>query len=273
MKEFQKRSIFGLLFAIVILGSILAGPWTFALVFGFFSVMILREFYHLAGTAGLFPQKKVGLTMGGTIFVLTFLNLKGVLSVSLAGLILPMLFVIPILELYRAKSNALENVAVTIFGILYISMPISLFSLYVFPNFPSGGRYDPDLLIILFILVWVYDSGAYLFGVTMGKHRLFERISPKKSWEGFFGGMLLSVVVAILINLFFSGYDLKFLIPFAIAISASGTVGDLFESLIKRNLGIKDSGNFMPGHGGWLDRFDSILFASPFVYIVIILFG
>lgn len=273
MKELQKRSISGLLFAAVLLGAILLSPWSFALLFAVFSIFILREFYQLAKSAGISAQKYAGLTIGALIFTLTFLQTKGVITVNLFGVLLPILFVIPAIELYRAKKNSLENISVTLFGILYVIYPLTLFNFFVFPEAPLDTRYDPTLLIYLYILIWAYDSGAYLFGVTFGKHRLFERISPKKSWEGFFGGWILALAVALLLQRIFPKFDTGFMLLIATIVTITGTLGDLVESMIKRNLGIKDSGKFLPGHGGLLDRFDSILFASPFVYLLIHFMG
>jgi phosphatidate cytidylyltransferase len=273
LKEFLIRSISGLLFATVLLGAIVLGPWSFALLFGLFSVFILREYYQLSKAAGVSPQKNVGQALGGLIFLTTFLYVKGVISVNMMGIYLALLFVVPAFELYRSKKNALENIAVTLFGILYITFSFSLFNFLVFPDFPRGNEYNPILLVFLFILIWAYDSGAYLFGVTFGKHRLFERISPKKSWEGFFGGWFLAMLLAFAMHRLFPYYHLFFMLLMATTVTIAGTFGDLIESMIKRNLGLKDSGKFMPGHGGLLDRFDSILFASPFVYLVVQIFG
>lgn len=273
MKELQKRSISGLLFAAVLLGAVLLSPWSFALLFAVFSAFILREFYQLSKIAGISPQKNVGIIIGVLIFSLTFLHTKGLLTVNPIGFFLSILFVIPAIELYRAKKNALENISVTLFGILYVIYPLTLFIFFVFPEAPLDNSYDPILLIFLYILIWAYDSGAYLFGVTFGKHRLFERISPKKSWEGFFGGWILALAIAILLQRLFPKYETEFMLLIATIVTITGTLGDLVESMIKRNLGIKDSGKFLPGHGGMLDRFDSILFASPFVYLLIHFMG
>jgi len=273
LKEFLKRSISGLLFAAVLLGAILYSPWSFALLFLLFSIFILREFYLLSKSSGLFPQTNLGITLGAIIFLLVFFQAKGVISVNVAGFCLSMLFLIPAYELFRAKENALENVAVTILGILYVIYPLSLFSYFVFPHESQENLYDPTLLIFLFMLIWSFDSGAYLFGITFGKHRLFERISPKKSWEGFFGGWLLSIVIALVMQRIFPKYGTGFMVILASIVTVTGTIGDLVESMIKRNLGVKDSGKFLPGHGGMLDRFDSILFASPFIYLLIHFIG
>ena len=269
MKEIQKRSISGLLFAVVLLASILLGPWSFALLFGLFSVFILREFYKLAKVAGFAPQKKVGLAIGGLVFAMTFLSAIGIISVNIAGIYFSVLFLVPAFELYRTKKNALENISITLFGILYVIFPFALFNFFVFPGFPDSHKYDPTLLIFLFILIWAYDSGAYLFGITLGKHKLFERISPKNSWEGFFGGWFLAVVLSLILHKFFPHFKPVTMVVLASVVAITGTFGDLIESMIKRNIGVKDSGKFLPGHGGLLDRFDSIIFASPFVYLVV----
>ena len=268
-----KRSISGLLFATVLVGAVVLGAWSFALLFGLFSIFILKEFYQLAKVAGISPQKYFGLFIGGTIFLLTFLNTKGIFSINLFGIFFSILFLVPAFELYRKKKNALENVAVTLFGILYVIYPLSLLNFFVFPNFPVDSKYDPILLLFLFVLIWVYDSGAYFFGVTFGKHRLFERISPKKSWEGFFGGWFCAVLFAFGLQFYFPKFEPWFMVLLATTVTITGTIGDLFESLIKRNIGIKDSGKFLPGHGGLLDRFDSIIFAAPFVYLLIHFLG
>jgi phosphatidate cytidylyltransferase len=273
LKEIHKRSISGLLFAVVLLGAILLGPWSFALLFGLFSIFILREFYKLSKVGGISPQRNLGLVTGAIIFIFTFLHARGIITVNLFGVCLSSLFIVPAYELFRSKKNSVENIAITIFGVLYIIYPFSLLNFFVYPDLPLNNRYDPTLLIYLFILIWVYDSGAYLFGVTFGKHRLFERISPKKSWEGFFGGWFLTLVFAVALHHFFPGFDMVFMLSIASIIAITGTFGDLVESMIKRNLGLKDSGKFLPGHGGLLDRFDSILFASPFVYLYITFFG
>ena len=269
MKELLKRSISGLLFASVLLGAVALGSWSFALLFGVFSVFILREFYQLAKASGVSPQKKLGLFIGGLIFVLTFLHVKGIFTANPIAIFLALFFIVPVCELYRAKKNSLQNMAVTLFGIIYVIFPFSLYNLVVFPDFPHSGRYTPQLLVFVFFLIWAFDSGAYLFGVSFGKHRLFERISPKKSWEGFFGGWFLSLVFAVAINHLYPEFKLIFMLLFATIVSITSTFGDLVESMIKRNIGIKDSGKFLPGHGGLLDRFDSILYAAPFVYLLI----
>ena len=120
-------------------------------------------------------------------------------------------------------------------------------------------------------MLWANDTGAYLFGMKFGKRKLFERHSPKKSWEGFFGGMFTSLIVAFVISHFFVELDTLVWAGMAILISSFGTLGDLVESMLKRSLDAKDSGSFLPGHGGFLDRFDGLLIAAPVVYVYLYL--
>jgi phosphatidate cytidylyltransferase len=165
-------------------------------------------------------------------------------------------------ELYLQKANPLNNWAYFILGQVLIALPFALLNYILFID-----KWQPLILLSVFATIWINDTGAYLIGVTIGKHRLFERISPKKSWEGFIGGALAALL---------SGYVFSFLIPqislinwfiFSEIIVIFGTFGDLMESLMKRTLDVKDSGNVIPGHGGLLDRFDSMLLAAPVVFI------
>ena len=123
------------------------------------------------------------------------------------------------------------------------------------------------------IFIWINDTGAFLVGITIGRHRLFERISPKKSWEGFIGGLIFSFITAWVFSLFYDNFSLIQWLGLSLTISISSTFGDLCESLLKRTIHIKDSGHILPGHGGLLDRFDSVLLAAPAAYIYIQIFG
>ena len=149
---------------------------------------------------------------------------------------------------------------------------MSLINFLVFPEILGGNNYTPKLLIALFSLIWIYDSGAYLVGVSIGKHRLFERISPKKSWEGAIGGTLTAILAAYFISVFVPEIDLIHWIAISMLTVISSTFGDLTESMFKRFFAIKDSGNLFPGHGGVLDRFDSLFFAVPVVVMYLKLF-
>ncbi len=269
MKEFHKRTLSGILLVIVLEGAIYLGPYTFGLLFLGLSVFILREFYSLSTIAGYSPQVYPGLAIGAILFLFSFLLANDIITSKSFLVFFPILFSIPIYELFRKKPKVLGNIALTIFGLFYVTVPFSVLNFLVHPTFPESGQYDPSLLFILFIIIWTCDSGAYIFGVRFGRHRLFERISPKKSWEGFIGGLAVSILSAWIMSLVFTQYSFYFLAIVATITVAAGTLGDLVESMFKRQIGIKDSGKFMPGHGGLLDRFDSIIMAAPFIYFVV----
>ena len=166
------------------------------------------------------------------------------------------------IPLYRKKQNPLHNWAYFILGQVFIALPFSLLNFILFVD-----NWKPLILLSVFVTIWVNDTGAYLTGVTLGKHRMFERISPKKSWEGFVGGALAAILSGYIFSLFIPQISLINWFLFSEIIVVFGTFGDLIESLMKRTLNVKDSGNVIPGHGGLLDRFDSMLLAAPAILI------
>ena len=268
MNEFRTRTAWGFLFVTAILGAILLGPYTFVLLFLVLSVLVLREFYSLCRISGFNPQVYPGLAAGAAIFVLSFFVARHSIAFDAFNYLLPLIYTFPVYELFRKKKNPLTNIALTGFGLIYVTIPFSMLNFLAFPEFEGFEAYNFGLLISLFVFVWAGDSGAYIFGVRFGRHRLFERISPKKSWEGLIGGILTAIITACILNYIFPQYNIVLLLVMAVVVVISGTLGDLVESMIKRNIGVKDSGRFMPGHGGLLDRFDSILLASPVIYFV-----
>lgn len=268
MDEFRTRTLWGILYVAVLLGAILLGPYTFAVLFLVLSVLALREFYSLCRIAGFSPQVYPGLIAGAAIFILTFFVAQHTFTYKVFNYLLPLIYAFPVYELFRKQGNVLANIALTGFGIIFVTVPFSILNFLAFPEFEGFNVYNNGLLISLFVFVWAGDSGAYIFGVRFGRHRLFERISPKKSWEGLFGGVITAIAAAWILNYIFPQYNIVLLIVMAIVVVISGTLGDLVESMMKRSIGVKDSGRFMPGHGGLLDRFDSILLASPVIYFV-----
>jgi phosphatidate cytidylyltransferase len=150
--------------------------------------------------------------------------------------------------------------------VIYVVVP---FSLLVITGFTQSGlsNYNPTIILGFFFLLWTSDTGAYLVGISLGKHRLFPRISPKKSWEGFFGGLVFTLIVSWVISKYFTVISLTDWVIIALIIGIFGVLGDLIESLLKRSFDTKDSGNILPGHGGILDRFDSVIFSAPLVFL------
>ena len=173
---------------------------------------------------------------------------------------------LPVLPLFYHPGNFTQAWASTLFAWIYILIPLSCF---VFIS-QIEGSYSPELIMAIFVILWVNDSFAYISGSLIGKHKMFPNISPKKSWEGFAGGLLFTMVLSLLLSRIFSVLSIYEWLLLAIIVVITGTIGDFIESGIKRNAGVKDSGSMMPGHGGFLDRFDSLLFALPFVYLYLL---
>jgi phosphatidate cytidylyltransferase len=271
LNNFWSRTFTGAVFVIAIIGSVMISHWVFSVLFLFTALLSLREFYLLinksgAGNIHIIP----GLIAGAIFYISIVLNGIGLLGeeMLLLNLLLPVL--IFILELYRNTDAPLSNIGFTILGFIYIIAPFALLNLFYNPHTP-GENYDPTLLLGFFIMMWSYDTFAYLSGRAFGKHPLFPRVSPKKTWEGALGGFILSMGAAWLLSVFYQPPGLWSWITLGAIIVVFGTFGDLAESMFKRSLNIKDSGNLLPGHGGLLDRFDAVLFAAPAVYIYLII--
>ncbi len=269
----MQRSITGAIFGIVLVAGIIVHPIVFGIVFSIILVLSLLEFYSICQSENTQPQKITGAILGFLIFLLFFAYGNGFIRAHTILFSFPMLALVFIIELYRNKNNPLANIALTILGILYVAIPIGLLNFVVFPGQAQNKMYYPWILMGIFLIIWVYDSFAYLFGIWLGKHRLFERISPKKSWEGVIGGGIFAIIMGILNSVFFQTLELLSWIVIAIIIIVFGTLGDLAESMIKRSLNRKDSGTLLPGHGGMLDRFDSLLLAIPFIVAWLMIFN
>lgn len=272
MKNLLTRSLTGLVFVAVIMGSLLLGKFTFGAVFAAILVGAMVEFYGLFKGCNYKPNKPIGYIAGILVFTLFFFTNAGYFSSEWDFCIFPLILIILTLELYRKKSHPIENMALSLFAILYIAIPLGLINFLVFPGYDDKAEFSPDLLIAVLALIWVYDSGAYLFGVSFGKHRLFERISPKKSWEGAIGGAATTVLASLLVASYLPEVGRINWIILSLLIVCAATFGDLTESMIKRTIGIKDSSNIFPGHGGILDRFDSLFFVIPVVVVYFKLF-
>ncbi len=270
--NFTKRVLSAIVFSFLLIGGTLLHPLSFFLLFFIIIILGLLEFYKLVEVAEIQPQYFSGILLGMVIFTGNYLFARGLVDFKLFLVIIPVLVTIMIVELYRKKKNPFSNIAFTIFGASYVSIPFAILSWFVFnQSFPDN--FYPLLLIGFFMLIWANDSGAYVVGSLIGKHKLFERISPKKTWEGFLGGGLFSLLAAWLISYYVDVISLSDWLIIATLTFIFGTFGDLLESLLKRMVNVKDSGQIMPGHGGVLDRFDSLIIAAPmvFIYLMIIL--
>jgi phosphatidate cytidylyltransferase len=244
--------------------------FAFAGIFMVFAVIGLMEFYRMAANETVKPQKVSGIISGALIYIAIALFAHNLVDYRVFFILLPVFCFIIISELYRNKEHPFTNIAMTLFGICYVAFPLAALNFFFSP-FLLRGESNPGLLLSFFIILWTSDTMAYLSGRTFGKHHLFERISPKKTWEGSIGGAIFGVAAAWIISLFLPEFPLIPLIIISIIIIVFGTLGDLAESMLKRSAGVKDSGTIMPGHGGVLDRFDGVLLAAPAVLFYLLL--
>ncbi len=262
MGDLLQRTIYGSIFALTLVLAIVVHPILFILVFLGITLLSVLEFYQLVAKHSK-PQIKNGMLASGLLFLGCFF--QAYLSFNLILVLFTLSAVaIPVYEIFRNKNTPIHNIGVTIQGIVYIALPFSLLNFIVFPF--GDQQYHWEILMGVILLIWINDTGAYLVGSRIGKHKLFERISPKKTWEGSIGGAITSIVTAILIGLYATDITIFEWLVIALLVVIFGSLGDLVESLFKRSLGIKDSGAIIPGHGGFLDRFDALLLASPMVF-------
>lgn len=228
----------------------------------------MREFFRVARAVGAQPLRWYPAAVGVLVVAAVFGIVRFGISSRILAAFIPLVIAVFVAELYRKKDTPLSNIAAALAGLVYVALPLALACAMAFPN----GGYAPWFILSLVVVIVTNDIFAYAVGVTFGRHRLFERISPKKSWEGFFGGVVFSVAAAV-----FCGWLLgQNLIVWGGAglVAAGGAVlGDLVESLFKRSASVKDSGTALPGHGGLLDRMDSILFAFPLLYLYFLIFA
>lgn len=275
MKNFIQRAITGILFVAVLVGCIIGGPLSFGFLFCLISALATFEFCNLVNR-----QEEVSINRNictlGSIFLFFCFFYYGI-NPAETGIFIPylaLLIYLLVSELYLKKKNPINNWAYSMMSQLYVGLPFALLNVLAFQNNMeiSVSQYVFILPLSVFIFNWINDTGAYCTGMLFGKHRLFERISPKKSWEGSIGGAVFSILAGFALSYLFPIMSTWQWIGMALTVVVFGTWGDLTESLMKRHLGIKDSGNILPGHGGLLDRFDSTLMAVPaavvYLYIV-----
>ncbi len=272
MKNLAVRTLSGIVLAAVVLGAVAWSPWSFGVLLLLLLVGGMHEFYALAEARGDRPQRLIGMVTGAVLFAVNFAFLSGgagaagglrpLLAAGMAFLLL-LLPLMLICELYRRGENPAANVGVTLLGICYVALPLTLMA-YI----PFVGRYawNPWTMLFFVFIIWANDVFAYLVGMAFGRHRLFERLSPKKSWEGFFGGVAGALVMGYVASRCM-GEAWWVWIGLALVAAVTGVLGDLVESMFKRAAGVKDSGTIIPGHGGILDRFDAMLLAAPFVVV------
>ncbi len=272
MKNLITRALTGIVFVAVLAGSIWFHPIAYLIVFGVLLFLALREYYALTAPYTALGAAARGLySLGGVYLFVAAFGYMG--HYTDARIFLPyLLFVmyVVIARLYRKSPDPIATWAYILLGQVLLAGPFALMNFIVFDRHGAdASSYTPLLLLAIFVCVWMNDTGAFLVGSLLGRRKLFERISPKKSWEGFYGGLALALAVSSFFSWVMPEVAWYKWMGLAAVIVVFGTWGDLSESLLKRTLHVKDSGCLLPGHGGMLDRFDSVMMAVPAALVYI----
>lgn len=279
LKTLATRSASAAVFVVLLVGCVYWSYISFSVFFFVVSMIGLHEFYKIAEKMGAKPIKVFGFITGIFIY-LTFTAIDRIIPdpaiviilKNAWGLVLGTLIIAPFIifaiTLFKRKENAIQSAMFTIGGIIYSVLPFALLNQTVFyDDGCTGAFFTPKLILGIIFLIWSNDTFAYLGGSLFGKNKMIERVSPGKTWEGTIIGVLITFGLSFLFNMLFNLGDYTWQI-LGIIVPVLATIGDLVESKLKREAGVKDSGNIMPGHGGVLDRFDSLIFVSPFVYVL-----
>jgi phosphatidate cytidylyltransferase len=259
MRETLTRLLSGIVYILLLAAAIFYSPKSFLLLFGIFLIIAVVEFCNLIQLNRTFPL--IIAAAGYLLFAcFPFITPVTLILLLAATLFVSLKCIAFLFETERPKNDTLTKY---VYLIGYIILPFILLTKIPFhENF-----YQPKVIFCIFILIWTNDTFAFVVGKTMGKNKLFERISPKKTIEGFIGGLGFAVLAALFICRYFINEELYIWVVIALIVGIIGTIGDLVESKFKRMAKVKDSGNIMPGHGGILDRLDSMIFAAPFVFL------
>lgn len=270
LNNLQQRTVTGLAGVFVIIGCILYSDWTCLLLFCMISSLTQLEFYKLLGLDGNQPLTYYGTFCGTVMMLLAYLIEKDIVPFENYFIISPLLSMIFFIKLYKKNDlKPFTNIGFTFLGIIYVALPFSLIIVMAM----RGGTYNYEIVLGSLLLLWASDIGGYFAGTKFGKRKLFERISPKKSWEGAMGGAAFAAVIAFVLGQYFLTFEPWKWYCIGAIIVVVGTYGDLVESLFKRSIAIKDSGTSIPGHGGFLDRFDGLLLSTPFIITFLKLFS
>ena len=276
MKNFLIRTATGALFVAALLGGILCGKFSFGILFFLITVLSVNEF------CGLVKQYKqitfstlLAVCGGAYLFAALFMtsHLDNVDAMQILAPYMAIILYAFIRQLFDTQSKPLDNFAYFVLSQVYVALPFALLNVLSTGGAQYGDTYNFVLPLSIFIFIWSNDSGAFCFGCLFGRHKMFERIPPKKTWEGFAGGAIVAMAAGGIMSIFYDVMTTWEWMAMGAIVVGSATLGDLIESSMKREMQIKDSGNILPGHGGMLDRFDSTLLAVPAVIVYLSLIG
>jgi len=275
LTELAKRSIVALFGVPILLSVIYLGNIYFAVALVIISSLSLWEFYGIVKNKGAIPLRKWGLFFNIVIWAILYFE-YGSFYFNMSLLLALILFIIGsfTIQLFRKNDDAIMNIATTLGGLIYINLMFT--SLYIIREFHFFfGKdliFDPAILVFSFIVsIWVCDTAAYFIGSKFGKNKLLPEVSPKKSWEGAIAGFFGAVITTVIFNLVSNNFSIFHSILMGSIVGVAGQIGDLAESQLKRDAHVKDSSSILPGHGGFLDRFDSIMFVSPLILIYLLI--
>lgn len=256
------RAIAGLIFGVLVLGASLLGPVALGALFFFFALVGLIEFYDMVSidVTGR-PRKIFGYALGLGLYIMIMFYAMEIIESTWFWMLAPVVILLYSAELVHLDKRAVDHVGSTVMGLVYVVVPFGMINILAHID----GSFNYELPIGFFIILWANDSGAYFTGKFLGRNKLYEKVSPNKTWEGLFGGVALAVICGWMLAQYFDSIETKHWMWIAAIIAVFGNLGDLFESHLKRSYGVKDSGKIIPGHGGVLDRFDGLLLALPLV--------
>ncbi len=261
MSNFWQRALTGIVFVSLLVAGIFAGPIWISLLAMLFALVGYNEFATISRVKFSPVKKGWGFLSVFAIMLLSLLFTTSLIESKYLVLGLVPIFLLPLVELFGESERGFERVVIAITSLIWIAIPFACLPLLGMVN----GAYQPEIILGFFCLLWINDTGAYLVGRSRGKHKLMPKVSPGKTWEGFVGGVALSLSATFFLSDLLGALERQNWIVIALIISVFSNAGDLVESLLKRNMGVKDSGNFLPGHGGVLDRFDGILLSVTLI--------
>ncbi len=273
MRNFIQRTVFGILFVVIIIAPILISPYLFVLIMFVVNLIGLSEVYILTVPKKVPTVYRILLLIAGTVLYLVVVSVfMGFCAAHCLFVGLILLYVPFLIALFRTELKAEKILHTYYIGYFFVSLPAALMLAFYNSDFvgPAAG---PFLLLTLFAMIWINDTFAYLIGVWLGKHRLYEKVSPKKSWEGSVGGLVFTLIAALLWAHYGELMPVWKMMGMALIVVVCCNLGDLIESMIKRQADVKDSGTLIPGHGGILDRFDAAFFVVPFVFFYLLILG